>query len=56
MRHRRPHRRASCEGKRRYDVEGAWAATRRLSKGGALVHPYRCPWCASWHVGHLFPR
>lgn len=37
-------------------AKSAWAQIASLEAAGKPVsaheHPYRCPWCPYWHVGH----
>jgi len=46
-------RRNMCQGKVRHASEGAaWAAVRKTACAGPTLHPYLCPHCRRYHVGH----
>jgi hypothetical protein len=57
MSSKRALRRRSCEGKQKHSrLSDAVAHLRSLAASGysvGEVHPYRCAFCRSWHVGHI---
>lgn len=42
-----------CAGKIRYGVQLSHTIAERLRARGRAVTAYRCPWCGSWHLGHV---
>lgn len=49
---------SQCYGKKAYAKKSA--AKQAVKRGeqafGERMHPYRCPHCAGWHIGHPPPR
>lgn len=46
-------KRRQCGGKIRYpDKDAVWATRRGLGERGKPLHPYYCPWCKGYHLGH----
>ncbi len=42
-----------CDGKRRYERKAdAKRAIRSAEQSFGRMHPYRCPHCSVWHIGH----
>ena len=57
MASKRAIRRKSCDGKIQYADQGtAWKVSHRLMaakpSGTSGATPYKCQFCARWHVGH----
>jgi hypothetical protein len=42
-----------CGTKRRLHRREARTVAQRFRHHGHRVSPYRCPFCGSWHVGHV---
>ena len=53
-RKQRAKERRQCEGKVRYRglIAAGQAADEMFQKRGALLRPYPCRFCGSWHIGH----
>jgi hypothetical protein len=46
-------RQAECGSKRRYTKTAAKRVAKGcMTRGGPPRHPYKCPQCGQWHVGH----
>lgn len=51
-------REKQCEGKKRHDSHAAagrflhWLRKRKKVEEAKLMHPYKCPHCGYWHLGH----
>jgi hypothetical protein len=49
-------RQSQCTGKRRFETHKAagqfLAWLRRRNADAKQMHPYKCPHCEQWHLGH----
>lgn len=54
MASKRALRRRACDGKQRYADRAAavTACTIQTRRSRKYLHPYRCPHCSDYHIGH----
>jgi len=45
--------RRCCTTKTAMGQQAARAVAGRARAEGIALHPYRCPFCGAWHVGHV---